>query len=110
MQRCTLKRTQNTQHGADWAEGFEAIGIPANLSELLLFVMCKRNKNVGKVTVVRAGKFTFRDYVGTFFSTTALKMCLSHLISVLYIIFALEIIILPAQLHVVNYLLGKLYI
>lgn len=101
---------QNIQDRMGFAEVFKHFGVTVNFSKncvLLVLVMFERNENVGKVIVVRAGEFAFQDYSSKFFSITALKMCLSHIISVLYIIFALEIIILPAELHVVNYLLGK---
>lgn len=101
---------QNIQDRMGFAEVFKHFGVTVNFSKncvLLVLVMFERNENVGKVIVVRAGEFAFQDYSSKFFSITALKMCLSHIISVLYIIFTLEIIILPAELHVVNYLLGK---
>lgn len=104
-----LKR-YNTEYTA-WAgfyRGFKALGATANFDgncRLLVLVMFESKKNGGKVGVVRADKFTLQDYNSKFFSITALKMCLSHMISEFYVIFTLEIIILPSELHVVNYFL-----
>lgn len=58
-------------------------------------------------SVVRAGKFTFEDSNSKVFSITALKMCLFHIIATLYVTSALEIIILPSELRVVNYFLRE---
>ena len=86
-----LKR-HNTEYTAraGFCRGFKALGVTVNFDancRLLVLVVFEREKNVGKVRAVRAGKFTFQDYNSKVVSITALKMCLSRITSTLYVIF-----------------------
>lgn len=85
------------------------LGVTVNFDEnfsLSVFVMFKREKMWGKSE--RSEQANLHSKITTaVFSITALKMCLSHITSTLYITLTLGIIILPSEQHVVSYFLRE---